>query len=199
MITIDAIGIDCPKPVIMAKKELDKMAEGAVEILADNAVCVQNLIKLAESNGFKYDHKQESEDRFIVHIYKNEESSSGDEVKTGQPVNDDFTIAIGSRYFGDGDDVLGEILMKSFIYTVTETEPLPKTIVFYNSGVYLTVKDSPVLDDIKVLAENGVEIISCGTCLDFFGLKEELAVGEISNMYTIYEAIKNAGRNMVIG
>lgn len=95
--------------------------------------------------------------------------------------------------------MLGEILMKSFIYTVTETEPLPKTIVFYNSGVYLTVKDSPVLDDIKVLAENGVEIISCGTCLDFFGLKEELAVGEISNMYTIYEAIKNAGRNMVIG
>lgn len=197
MIKINAVGIDCPKPVIMAKKELDKIEEGTVEILADNRVCVNNLIKLAESSGHAYDMVQESADRFVVQIHK--AGGTSEEAKVSAPINDDFTIAIGSRYYGTGDDKLGEILMKSFIYTVTETEPLPKTIVFYNSGVYLTVKDSPVLDDIKVLAENGVEIISCGTCLDFFGLKEDLGVGEISNMYTIYEAIKNAGRNMVIG
>ncbi len=198
MIKINAIGIDCPKPVIMAKKELDNITEGSVEILADNYVCVQNLIKLAESSGYEHEYVQESMDRFVVTINKSGASEEAEAIST-EPINDDFTIAIGNRYYGSGNDELGEILMKSFIYTVSETEPLPKTIVFYNSGVYLTVKGSPVLDDIRALLDAGVEIISCGTCLDFFGLKEELEVGEISNMYTIYEAIKNAGRNMVIG
>lgn len=99
---------------------------------------------------------------------------------------------------GHGDEKLGAILIKSFLYTVSQTAPLPKTIVFFNGGVKLTCEGSEVLDDIKSMADNGVKIISCGTCLDFYGLKEKLAVGEISNMYTIYETLEKADRNIVL-
>ncbi len=89
---------------------------------------------------------------------------------------------------------LGKLLIKGFIYTSSEYDKLPKTIVFFNSGVKLTTEGSPCLDDLEKLQDNGVEIISCGTCLDYYGLKEKLKVGEISNMYTIYETLFNAGK-----
>ncbi len=91
---------------------------------------------------------------------------------------------------GGGSEELGKILMKSFMYTLTEATPFPSTLLFYNSGVYLTCEGSEVLEDLKTLEAEGVEIISCGTCLDFYNIKEKLQVGEISNMYTIYEKLK---------
>ncbi|MDO5718337.1 MAG: sulfurtransferase-like selenium metabolism protein YedF [Tissierellia bacterium] len=194
MYKIDAVGIACPMPVIMTKKKLDEIESGKVEIIADNDICVQNLIKFAKSNGYEYDWEELEEDRFRIIILKD-----GNESKDRSDGEGDFTIAIGSNLYGSGDEKLGEILMRSFIYTVSETEPLPKKIVFYNSGVYLTTESSDVLDDLENMEKEGVEIISCGTCLDFYGLKDKLKVGSISNMYDIYEAIRNAGRNMVIG
>ena len=100
---------------------------------------------------------------------------------------------------GSGDKTLGKILMKSFIYTVSETEPYPSTIVFYNTGVKLTIEDSEVLDDLIALEKEGVEIISCGTCLDFLEVKDKLAIGSVSNMYTIYEKLKDRESNLIIG
>lgn len=100
---------------------------------------------------------------------------------------------------GKDNAELGKILMKSFIYTVSETSPYPKTLIFYNEGVRLTCEDSQVLDDIKKLEDLGVEIISCGTCLDYLNLKENLKVGSISNMYTIYEKLKDPASNIIIG
>ena len=100
---------------------------------------------------------------------------------------------------GNGDEELGKILIKSFIFTVSETSPYPKTLVFYNGGVKLTCEDSPVLEELKKLEDLGVEIISCGTCLDFLNLKESLRVGSISNMYTIYEKLRDSLNNIIIG
>ena len=88
---------------------------------------------------------------------------------------------------GEGSEELGAVLIKSFVFALTQLDDLPSTIIFYNSGVNLSCEGSPVLEDLKNLAAQGVEIISCGTCLNFYGLKEKLAVGEVSNMYDIVE------------
>lgn len=199
IIKIDAVGVQCPMPVVMTKKEFDKIQEGVVEVTADNFTCVQNLEKFAKSNSFEFSYEQKEEDRWLVTIEKKlGQGLAKEDVNTGL-VNDKFTIAIGTDHYGQGAEELGKILMKSFIYTVSETEPYPTSMVFFNSGVKLTTEGSPVLEDLKKLAENGVQIISCGTCLDFYEIKDKLQVGEISNMYTIYETIRDAGRNMVIG
>ena len=86
------------------------------------------------------------------------------------------------------------VLMKSFIFAVTQLDELPEKMVFYNGGAKLTVEDSPVLEDLKSLAEQGVEIMTCGTCLDYYGIKDKLAVGTVTNMYSIVETMQNAGR-----
>ncbi len=196
---IDAKGLACPKPVILTKKELDQLESGEVRTIVDNDVAVQNLSRLAESLNMEYDKETLGDSIFAVTIKK------GD-VQTEEPVMEKAAlkgtgsiVAIQSDEMGKGDTALGKILMKSFIYTVKETNPHPAALIFYNSGVKLTVADSPVLDDLKALEEAGVEIISCGTCLDFYELKEKLAVGIISNMYTIYEKISGADNTITIG
>lgn len=199
MIKIDAVGIDCPRPVILTKNEFDKIDEGTVQVLADNKTCVTNLEKYAKSNNFDFDFKELSSDRFEITITKSKDSAKeGEETSENNLVNNTFAVGIGSKYYGTGAEELGESLMKSFIYTIAETKPLPDSIIFFNSGVFLSIKDSPVLEDLKRMEEQGVEILSCGACLNFYEKTEELAVGEVSNMYTIYETLKDAGRNVII-
>src|SRR5699024_2971975 len=88
---------------------------------------------------------------------------------------------------GSGNEELGRTLLKSFIFSLTEQEKLPAKMLFYNAGALLTVEDSPILDDLKALEEQGVEILTCGICVEFYGLKDKLAVGGITNMYRIVE------------
>lgn len=187
---IDARKMACPKPVILTKKELDAMETGEVCTLVDNKVATENLSRLAQSMGLKATVEEMGED-YKVTINKDHavEMKSDDET---------FVIGIGTNVMGHGDEKLGAILIKSFLYTVSQTAPLPKTVVFFNGGVKLTTKGSEVLEDLKNMADNGVKIISCGTCLDFYGLKEDLEIGEISNMYTIYETLEKADRNIVL-
>lgn len=183
MSIIDAKGMACPKPVILTKKELDKGTDQVVETLVDNEIAVQNLKKLAESMKFDYKSENIGENEYRITITKN------DEIVSEEKLSGKFTIGIANEFMGGGNDELGKILMKSYLYTVSETEPYPDTLVFYNSGVKLTTTGSESLDELKKLKDAGVEIISCGTCLDFLGLKEELQIGDISNMYTIYEKL----------
>lgn len=200
---IDAVGIDCPKPVIMVKKEFDNMEEGSVQVLADNKACVMNLEKFAKSNNFEVSHDQIADDRWEVTITKGE--GQGKEIEIPEDLdlsmshgNEDFVLAVGTKYYGTGDEEFGESLMRSFIYTVSESKPYPKKMIFFNAGIFLTTKGSDVIDDIRKLEENGVEIVSCGACLDYYEKTEDLEVGEVSNMYTIYESLRDAGRNMII-
>lgn len=196
-IEVDARGLECPKPVILTKKELDKDGDETIVAVVDNEVAKENISKLADSMGFKFEVNQTENNEYYIYIQKGNGSSKGLKI-----VNNEFkdmTIGFSSDKMGKGDEKLGEILMKSFIFTVSETMPYPKTLVFYNGGVRLTCEDSPVLDDISKLEEAGVEIISCGTCLDYLNLKEKLKVGSISNMYTIYEKLSNPQNNLIIG
>ena len=194
---IDARGELCPKPVIMTKQELDKLMEGTITTIVDNEIAKENVSKLAASMGLAYTIEKAQEDEFHIHINK----VSSEEIEAEnipQKQTNQGTIAIGSNVMGQGEEELGKILMKSFIYTVKETTPYPNNIVFYNSGVYLTCEGSPVLDDLAALIEEGVDIQSCGTCLDYYNLKDKLVVGGISNMYTIYEKMKS-GNTINIG
>lgn len=189
---IDAKGLVCPKPVILTKKALDDTENKVVETTVDNEVAVENLKKLAES--MKCDYKTEtlSDQEFRVTITKNDQEEDFETGKEGP-----YTLAIGNEFMGGGEDELGKILMKSFLYTVSETKPYPTSMVFFNSGVKLTTEGSESLEEIKKLESEGVEIISCGTCLDFYELKEKLEVGSISNMYTIYEKMA-VEKNVII-
>lgn len=190
---IDAMGKPCPQPVILAKKALDALGNGVVEIRVDNETSVANLQKFAENMGARSQMRMEGAAYLVTIENTRDQKTPAEEEIQCEPMSfgaDVQGIAVGSRRLGHGSDELGEILMKSFLYTVAQTEPLPKALLFFNGGVHLTTEGSPVLDDLKEMADKGVAIISCGTCLDFFHKKEQLQVGEISNMYTIYETMR---------
>lgn len=192
-IEVDARGMACPKPVIMTKKEIDKGSNEIVTIV-DNEIAKENVTKLISKMQFNYD-VETSEGDFFIH-FTTEGELGLEEQGALKPEIDDIVIFVGSDKMGLGNDELGEVLMKGYFYTLTERTPFPKSILFVNSGVQLTCEGSDVLDHIKKLEENGVEILSCGTCLDYYSLKDKLAVGGVTNMYTIVDTM-NAAKNTI--
>jgi selenium metabolism protein YedF len=103
-------------------------------------------------------------------------------------------LVVLSDSMGRGDVELGRILVRSFFHTLGEVSPLPDVAIFINTGVKLVAEDSPVLDDLRSLSDQGLQVLACGTCLGHFDLKDRVAVGEISNMYTIAETLLQAGK-----
>ena len=217
-ITVDAMGDACPIPVIKTKKALGEAGENAqIEVLADNETAVKNVTKMAESAGAEVTSEKIAEGQYRVLVRtgsggagKNggaaagagEEDAGMEGVQAGEfpcgcgqeSVSGDTIVVVPSDKMGEGADELGHILMKSFLFAVTRLETLPAKMVFYNGGAKLTVEGSPALEDLKSLEEQGVEIMTCGTCLDYYGLKEKLAVGTVTNMYSIVETMQEAGR-----
>lgn len=189
-VEVDARGLECPKPVIQTKKALENLKEGSILTVVDNAIAKENVSKLAKSMNLHY-NVSEKNGNFYIDIFKGEEMGPellGDE----KPVLNDLVIVVGKDTLGEGSDELGEVLIRGYFYTLTEIEPYPKSIIFLNSGVNLTIEDSPVLDHLRTLESKGVEILSCGTCLDYFNVKDKLSVGGVSNMYVIVEAMNKA-------
>lgn len=194
---IDARGELCPRPVILTKKELDKEENNSVTTIVDNEVAKDNISKLASSYGYSFTVDAGKEDEYYVNISKDGKIES---VATCIPDTfKDLTLAIGSDKMGDGEEALGERLMTGLIYTVRETTPWPRTIVLYNSGVYLACEGSKALEDLKAMEDEGVEIIACGMCLDYYKLQDQLRVGEIGNMYLIYEKMSNSNNTINLG
>lgn len=192
---INAKGLACPQPLILTKKAVESSEEKDFLIIVDNDTAVKNLEKFAKSSNLDFRFEKISDNEFNVFVSKNNETSLKEPNAFCSVENSsDTVIAISKNFMGNGSEELGKLLIKGFVYTSSEYEKLPKTLVFFNSGVELTCEGSPCIDDLKNLQEKGVEIISCGTCLDYFKLKEKLLVGEISNMYTIYETLFNAGK-----
>ena len=102
-------------------------------------------------------------------------------------------VVISSDKMGEGNDELGAVLIKGFIYAISQQDTLPATMLFYNGGAKLTCEGSATLEDLKTLEAAGVEILTCGTCLNFYGITDKLAVGEVTNMYIIAEKMTKAG------
>lgn len=187
MVKVDAIGQVCPVPIIMTKNALKDIEEGQVEVSVDNRISLENLQKMSKEMGYDYT-VEESGDIFKIVINKMRESV---ELRESE---ENTVVVIDSLHMGKGDVELGRILMKGFIYTLSEMEELPKTILFYNEGVKHAIEGAESLQDLKSLEERGVEILSCGTCLNFYGITEKLRVGSVTNMYTILERQMKATR-----
>ncbi|MDY6064857.1 MAG: sulfurtransferase-like selenium metabolism protein YedF [Finegoldia sp.] len=197
-IIVDAVGEVCPKPVILTKTELDKISSGTVKTKVDDDICVENIKRYAEGQGYDFDFKQ-TDYGFETTVVKKEGQASEVEGKVTKNVNNGkLVVAISTDTMGKGDEKLGEKLAKSFIYSMSETDPAPDTLIFYNSGIKFTTEGSEVLDDLKKLEEKGTTIMTCGTCLDYYEKKDQLAIGVVSNMYEIYEQLSQADRNIII-
>lgn len=188
---VDARGLTCPKPVIQTKKAMDQLQEGVVTTIVDNDTARENVIKYAKSQNYRYEVKQ-VDGFYYIDIYKTEVMFDSEIMAQPKPKLSEIVILAGKNTFGEGDETLGEVLIKGYFYTLTELEPYPKSILFVNSGVRLTVEGSPVLEHLRLLESAGVEILSCGTCLDFYNIKEKLAVGGVGNMYAIVETMHKA-------
>ncbi len=188
---VDARGLDCPRPVIQTKKAIEELEEGYVTTIVDNSVAIENVTKFAKSMNLKY-NVREIDGFFYIDIYKNEMINNSEAVPQPKHKMGEQVVFVASDRFGEGNDQLGEVLMKAFFYTLTETEPYPKAILFVNGGIKMTIDSSPVLEHLRTLEMLGVQILSCGTCLDYYKAKEQLAVGGVTNMYTIVEQLYSA-------
>ena len=194
-VKVDAMGKQCPIPVVLAKKALEGMtAPGTLEVLVDNEVAVQNLSKLAASCNLPVRAEKTAEGRFTVTMEVSAPVRPAGESVCAPDARGDLVVAVGSNRMGHGDEALGKTLMKGFLYAVSQLPTLPKTMLFYNTGAYLTCAGSDSLEDLKFMEAQGVEIRTCGTCLDYYKLKETLAVGSVTNMYAIVETLAAAGK-----
>ena len=213
MIKVNAIGDTCPIPVIKTKNAIKQMnGEGVVEVMVDNEIAVQNLTKMAKQKQYACRSEKLSgeEYRVVITVTKGAQEEGGQTdalaavtfpAPSETPDADSCIpdgrkkkkiVVIRSGKMGEGNDELGAVLMKGFIYALTELEELPETILLYNGGAPLSCEDSDSLEDLKTLEAQGVEIMTCGTCLNYYGLTDKLAVGTVTNMYAIAEKMSEA-------
>ena len=187
MITVNAMGDNCPIPVIKTKKAIAALTgPETIEVLVDNEIA---------GSGGKVTSEKLGDAEFKVTI-EMEGAPAADEAEAVcvPDARDNTVVVVSSDRMGSGNDELGKVLIKGFIFAVTQLDTLPKTMLFYNGGATLTTEDSDSLEDLKSLEAQGVEIMTCGTCLDYYGLKDKLAVGTVTNMYSIVETMAKAGR-----
>lgn len=204
--TVDARGLPCPQPVILTRRAMREPDADEIVTIVDNETSQRNVSRMAEREGYRVT-VEERDEALYLHLNR-PAGDSGDgtasepdavgapnaAVGRAAPAAGSLVVLVASDTLGRGEAELGGILMRSFFHTLGEVQPLPDTIVFLNSGVRLACEGSPVADDLDALCDQGVQLLACGTCLDYLGLKDRLRVGEVSNMYTIAETLLGAGR-----
>ena len=181
---VDCIGEVCPMPVIRTKKALDESQGEQLEIRISNGISLENVQKYLYSRGYR-DAVCITKDGYFAVIV-----NTGVTVKKIKSNDVNSIVAISSDVMGQGDDDLGRRLMQGFIYALSQLEVLPHKVVLYNRGVLLAAEGSPVLEDLHVLTVSGVQVLSCGLCVEYFQCEDKLMVGEITNMYAIVEMMQ---------
>ncbi|MCQ2507457.1 MAG: sulfurtransferase-like selenium metabolism protein YedF [Dorea sp.] len=202
---VNAIGKACPIPVVEAKKAAGEFTEnGVLTVLVDNEIAVSNLRKLADKSGYSVTSEKRADKEYavVMNVVVGQKAAEPvaeavEEVEKcvecqGDSIEKGLIVVLSSNQMGTGAEQLGKNLMKAFIFAVSKQDKLPETILCYNSGASLTCEDSLSLQDLKDMVNEGVRIATCGTCLDFYGLKEKLAVGSVTNMYDIVETMEAA-------
>ena len=204
--TVDARGIPCPQPVILARNAMREADE--VITLVNARDSLDNVRRLAEKGGWRVT-VEEREGAWALHMVKGQ--TAGERVARAPELTADLAtsavpnaeaqpptrarravLVVSSEGMGRGNEELAGILARTFFHVLTESDAPPATIVFFNAGVKLVVEGSPVLDDLRALAARGVEMLACGVCLNYFDLRDKVAVGVVSNMYTISETMFGA-------
>lgn len=199
METLDAFGLQCPKPLMMAKARLDEGAE-EIAVKVDNETAVKNLSRLAERTGRAY-MVDAIDGGWLVSFGKVQEGAASVAQSDTVPASScsssgcGYAVFVGKDFVGDGSIELGQSLMKMALYTLAESGDAPVSLLFMNSGVKLVAPgEEQVVESVKKLIEQGTEVFVCGTCLDYYGLKEQLSVGEVSNMYDILGRMREAAK-----
>jgi selenium metabolism protein YedF len=206
--TVDARGLACPQPVIQTRKAMQDTDQ--VVTLVDNETAVTNVSRMARKAGWEVSIVPAG-DEFRIEMTKGAAPSKsklaeGKAEALGAPltlgraevVEGPLVLVVTADVMGRGEPELGSILIRGFFHTLGEVEPLPRTIIFFNTGVKLACEGSPVLDDLRALEAGGIEILVCGTCLDYFQLTAKLAAGQVSNMYDIAETMLRAGKVLTL-
>lgn len=194
---VDAIGLPCPAPVVKAARALEEMGgSGALEVLVDNDVAVQNLLRLAAGRKLTARTAERAEGVYAVTLETTGETAPAAQAPAPAPqasqVRRGFVVAVESAAMGRGDETLGKSLLKGFLFAISQLPQLPETVLFYNGGAHLTTENSDSLEDLRGMESRGTVIRTCGTCLNFYGLTDRLAVGDVTNMYDIVETLAAA-------
>ena len=193
---LDCRGLACPQPVILTKKALDHLT-AELTVLVDNVAAKENVAKFASANGYGVSIEQGAG------LYRLRLVAGASVTGiTSQPEMGAATTAaailLTRNTLGSGSEELGAILMKAFFASLLELPQQPRAIMLLNSGVYLAAESSPVLAALQELSQRGVSVMVCGTCLDYFSLKERLAVGSVTNMYSILTELTGPGRAITL-
>ena len=192
MPVIDCRGLACPQPVITTKQALDQLKEGKLMVIVDNASSCNNVERFVHSQGCSVEIKEEGQD-FYLHIQKTGGKDREKVVQLDEKIKK-VVVYINSHLLGGGDETLGSFLMKVFLKTLLDLDTQPSRLILVISGVQVAGADSKVLETLKLLSEKGVEIVCCGTCIDYYELKGKMKVGVISNMYDIFQSMLEAER-----
>ena len=196
---IDAMGKACPVPVVLAKKAAAELASegGELQVLVDNQPACENLRNMAEGNGYTVMEEKIEPGRYQVTIkVPVQEQVQIQSVREQTPVKREesgLVVVISKDSMGQGSEELGKILIKGFLFSLTQLKNPPKAVLFFNSGVLLTVEGCNTLDDLRELEQAGTQIEICGTCADYYSVKDSIGVGKIINMMTITERMAYAG------
>lgn len=204
---LDLRGKTCPLPVVETRKVLQsEPGIERLEVLLSSSTSCENVTRTARSLGCKAESKEHPGGEFLVVIEPpagGAAAADGSTGPSGTPFLPEMTCALqeprvvlllATDVLGEGNDELGHILIRGFIKALPETNPQPHTIMLMNNGVKLTTEGSEVIEDLERLAGSGVEILSCGTCLDFHGLREKLKVGRVTNMLESATLLMSADR-----
>lgn len=203
---IDCRGLDCPEPVLKTRSALEESPAGTLKITVDNQVARDNILRFLQSKNLNPEW-QESEGNYNItadlSVLEPGTKAAGAIEETAGPVEDRYlkgrpVLFISTDQIGTGNSELGLLLMRNFIYTLTKRDELPEAVLFMNAGIKLSVEGSPVLAELRELESNEVKILVCGTCLDYYGLKEQHQVGQVSNMYDIADLLMISARVVTI-
>jgi selenium metabolism protein YedF len=188
MKTIDCRNMACPLPVVTVKRALEEAAGEPVTVLLDNGAPRENVTRFAANRGFSVSESP-TEGGVALQISGSGRAGTVAAAPAGGPT----VVLVAADRLGDGPEELGRLLMKNFIITLLDLEKVPDRMLFVNTGVLLTTEGSEVLEALEKLGNRGVEVLSCGVCLDFFQRKEKLRAGAVTSMFTIAESLMTAG------
>ncbi len=200
-ITVDARGLHCPQPVLLTKKAMEDNSASAWVVLVDNPTSRENVSRFAKNQGLSVEVREESSGQYAITMLRGDSPPVRQQELVPCPAGETVASAerglvvyLGTNSMGTGDEELGRKLMRGFLRTWIDINPLPWRMVFINSGVKLTTIDEEAVDAVSVLADRGVEILSCGTCIEHFSLTDKLRVGRVTNMYEVIETLTAAAR-----
>lgn len=198
MKTVDCRGLNCPEPVLRTRDALSDFPSEPMTVIVDNETARENVLRFIQSKGSTAEWNEKEGLFYITITARNLELGDVILSQADTGIGQKTVLFISTNELGQGSSELGQMLMRNFIYTLSKREEMPRAIVLMNSGVKLSIANSPVIEELEELLDKGVEILVCGTCLDYFELKNCHKAGQVSNMYDISDLLFAADRVITI-